>query len=877
MTARSDPPAPPRQAETLLRRYSPLRHREAVEGDLTERFERHLAQHGLRYAQAVYWTDVVLFCLWYARPAHDDDRARGPIMVSHYLKIAVRTLRRHPGYAAVNVVGLALGIACCVLLLALVHHERSYDRFHTRGDRLYRVLASVQGRVEYAMPPPLGPALDQEFPEVEHAVRFESTSAVVQHGDVVAYETALFADPAFLEVFTFPLRQGDPAQALVGPGRVVLSTHAAHTYFGDADPLGQSLTLTLDGRTDDWLVTGILAPPTAPSSLSFDLLLPYDTLERLRDPTSMTDWDEQVNNTIVLLREADARAGMDAKLPAFVAAHLGALLNEQGLSPDDVRFFLQPFTAYHLGAWRGGNGLSPPRRSSELYVLAGIALLILFAACCNFMALSLGRLSTRVREVGVRKALGALRGQLVRQFLLETLLISLLALGIGWLLARGLLPAVSGLVGASLSLNASDAGSIAPALLGLLLGASLLAGGYPAFVLSRFQPVDVLKSLHTGPGTRRFTRALVVVQFTLSIGLVILTLFATEQLRFVAAKDLGFDREQIVTVATGSTTPEDAEQVLRAFKTELAGRSGIAGVTGASSAFAGGFASTTAHLGDEAITLYHVRVDPDFLETMGIDLVAGRTFSLDFPTDVAEAVLVNEAFVHRFGLKNPVGQTFAHSSGAIPRVPTIIGVFSDVHFRSLHNEIGPMVLYLNPSMPVRYLQVRVRPDALPEALDAVQTAWARVRPGLPLSYEFLDDAISQRYASERNGSRIFAAAALLAVVIGCLGLVALSAFTVERRTREIGIRKVLGASASRIVALLSRDVLVLVGLAFVLAVPTAYVAVDRLLQGYAYRIPVRPHEFVLAGLIALMVAALSVGYQTFRATRTDPVQTLRQH
>lgn len=884
MTPRSHPPdpiraLPSRLATALLRRRCPARRLEEAEGDLEEIFSRNLARHGRAWAHVNYWKEVLLFVLWQARRREAAyEQARGPIMLKNYVVVALRHLRRQKIYAGINIVGLALGIACCVLLLKLVLHEGSYDQFHTKADRIYRVLSAIQEqRPDPIMPAPLGPALDQAIPEIEHTVRFQSGSAIVRYQDKLFDEAVLFVDPAFLDMFTFPLQQGDPAHALEAPNHLVISAAMAEKYFGDEDPIGKPLSVRLGGTTQDRQVTGVLAPLPDHSSLVFDFLLPYDNLAQVFGPEFLTSWGDFECNTFVLLGEASQVAAVEEKFAAFIETHLGAVLKKAGLSASDVRMFLQPYTAYHLGSYRGGNGLAPRRSPTDLYVLFGLGLTILLIACFNFTTLSLGRSSTRFREVGMRKVLGAGRLQLIRQFFLEALMLSGLALLLGLLLARGLLPAFNSLVGKSLTLGLLENARSLALLLGLMLFISIVAGGYPALLLSRFKPVEVFKGRLKIGGKNLFTKSLVVIQFTLSIGLVIVTLFAAAQLRFIRTMDLGFETEQVVVVPTGAgpTNVEQGEQLLRFFEAELAGHPGIVQVTGASSAFAGGGSSTNVERGDETIEVFHYRIDDNFLETMGIDLVEGRGFSRDRPADAAQSILVNEEFLRRFEMTAPLGQTFSHTSGVIPPDATIIGVFNDFHNLTLHYDVLPVVLHMSPKMPIRYLQVRIRPDQAPASLAALEAAWKKVSPDQPFVYTFLDEAIDQRYRTEQNWSRIFTASAVLAVVIACLGLFGLSALTAERRTQEIGVRKVLGASASRIVLLLSKDFFLLVGLAFVVATPPAYFAVEAMLQDFAYRIEISWSIFLIAGLTALLVAVCTVSYQSIKAAGTNPVKTLR--
>ncbi len=803
-------------------------------------------------------------------------------MFKNYLKIALRNLRRYKAHAAINIAGLAVGIACCLLIFLFVRHELAYDRFHENADHLYR-LHKLEKRTDgerslASLPPPLASALTEEFPEIEQAVRlflpFNEATKLIHHGENRLEEKVHFADANFFTVFTFPLLKGNPATALQDPNAVVVSEGLAAALFGNEDPIGQHLSIRIGGNDQDFLVTGVAKRPPENSSLKFNLLLNYqkvkDELRGFYGENVLASWNNFTEIYVQLSEKAQASI-VQSQLPSLVEKYRGNLVQSWRLTnaPDAFQLRLQPLTGVHLNPTIQG-GIVPTSNPAYSYILSGIALLLLILACVNFTTLAIGRSMSRGREVGMRKVLGAVRLQLMKQFWGETLLMSFLALLLGLGLAELLLPVFNELSGKNLSLSQLNNWMTLASLAGLLLLTGLAAGSYPAAVLSGFHPVEVLKGTLKISGKNRLTQSLVVIQFVLCIGLLISTLVMFRQLDFMRTKDLGFDKEQVVVIPT-HTQDEVGASLLAIYKNALASHPRILSVSGADGLFAKTSLSLSVHTSDKNFNVFTYRVDEDYLQTLGIELAEGRNFSREITTDAENAVLVNESLVKALGWDDAVGKEVPIGFPS----KTVIGVVKDYHFEALHHEIQPMLLNVNPARPIHYILVRISAGEISATLEALKEMWQKIAPNSPFAYSFLDEEVDRHYKAEERWGKIVNHASVLGVLISCLGLFGLTAVAVTKRTKEIGIRKVMGASAARIVVLVSKEFLLLVLIAFVVAAPAAYFAMSRWLQNFAYRIDISWWLFAFAGGLALIIALLTVSTQAIRAALANPVEALR--
>ncbi|MGD8460850.1 MAG: ABC transporter permease [Desulfobacterales bacterium] len=797
-------------------------------------------------------------------------------MFTNYFKTALRNIRRHKVYAIVNIIGLSIGMACMILILRWVQYELSFDRYHENADRIYRLvtdmdLGKMRGR--YAVSNYIaGKTLARDYPEVEKSVRFQKVpfKLLFQYDDIQFYEDNIcLADSTVFDIFTFPLIQGDPHNALNSAFSIVITEDLAQKYFGDNDPIGRIIRANNDV---DLTVTGIMQNVPRNSHFLFDALVSFEILRHIHENYQKEieeDWMDHDNYTYLLLRKAYDYRDLEKKFPAFIEKHMGTTLEAIG---GKVEYFLQPLTQIHLKS-----KLEFDTNNTDIvYVLAFsmIAIFVLCIACINFMNLSTGRSVSRAKEVGVRKAQGAQRSNLIHQFLCEAFLWSCLSFAGSLGLVEITLPFFHWLSGIDLSSISIFRPWFILGCLGLILFVAFVAGIYPAVYLSGFQTIQVLTGrLKTGPAGSPFRNTLVVGQFTISIGLIIVSAIIFAQIHYMKHERLGFNKNRIVVLRM---IGDSFEKSIQTIKTELSSCSGVIDVT-ASSHVPGGFSGWHAFVPqgyrlDQTQVMASISIDPDFIPMMGIQIVDGRNFSDDIIEDQAESILINEEAAKRFGWKDPVGKTIRNLLNETNK--TVIGVVSNFHLRSLHHHLMPLYIDYNPSN-LGYVSIKIKPDELSKTLHFLRQKWVEITPAQTLDYFFLAEAFDQQYRDDEKLGIILSNFSTLAILIACLGLFGLASFTVEKRTKEIGIRKALGASVFSIIVLLLKEFTKLILLANVIAWPIAFFTMNRWLQNYAYRIEIGLSAFVLAGLIVLVIALLTAGYQAIKAARANPVDALR--
>jgi len=810
-------------------------------------------------------------------------------MFKSNLKIALRMLRRQSGYTFINVTGLAIGILCCVFTTLYVLDELHYDRFHEHADEIYRVTLDLRfGDREtksVLSSVPVAPTVVRDLSAVEQATRlWRDTSGrmtVRYQNQAFLEDRVLFADSNVFDVFSFPLLRGNPATALQNPYTIVITEQTAQKYFGAEDPMGKTLRIREPSDRDifEYEVTGVVQDPPAHSHIQFDFLAAFTTQRRSRSE----NWLNFGVYTYVTLRDGADAAAVERDLSALVARYAGPQIQENlGTSlaaftaeGNRYAYHLQPLTQIHLYSSLDDE-LTPNGDIRYVYLFAAVALFVLLLACINFINLATARAVGRAREVGVRKALGSGRGQLIRQFLTESTLLSVLALALALILCEAFLPVLNAVAHKNLGEALPNPLLAGAVLVGFTLLVGLLAGSYPAFALSAFRPARVLKTGRSLHGRRSTLRnGLVVFQFAITIVLIAGTAVMTNQMRYIQHKKLGFDAEQVI-VLEGT---EVMGQQIEAFKEALLKQPGIVSATNSELVPGRPFAADLFRLeeapDDALVSLQYTYTGFDFAETLGIDLVAGRSLSREYATD-SLAVLLNESAVARLGLDEPVGKRLVWPNES---TYTIIGVVEDFHTASFRQEIGPVVLLgpdpRNTNRPNLLVSARIEMDDLPRTLAAAEITWKAFAPTQPFRYTFLDQDFAALYRSEHITGRIFSGFAMLAVLIACFGLFGLAAFTATQRTKEIGIRKVLGATVPGIVLLLSREFLKLVGIAFVIAIPVAYFLMAQWLDNFAYRVDMGIGLFLFTGGLALVIALATVSYQSIRAALADPVQSLR--
>jgi len=784
-------------------------------------------------------------------------------MFGNYLKIAIRNLRRHGAYSSLNVAGLAVGLACCILILLWVRDETSYDAFHVHADDIYRVLQEVKFSDHDATwaitQGPLGPGLEKDIPEITRSVRFKARRFQIRQGNTWLTETIWLADPSVFEVFTFPLLAGDPATALSAPRSVILSEKAAAKYFPDGGAVGRSL------RVDsfDFQVTGILRTVPRNSHLQFDFLVPFAFGREIN--LSVDRWNNSTFSTYVRLRDGTPAADAIAKIAGY--------LGDKPTVEKGTRLTLQPLNRIHLHSNYDFDAPHGDIRYVRIFSL--VAFFILLTACINYMNLATARSARRAREVGMRKVSGARRADIIVQFYGESALLILLALALATGLVKLLLPAFNALASKELDLDLLGSSGLLPGLAVLALVTAIVAGSYPAIFLSAFRPARVLKSGPSGgPSGRAFRRTLVVIQFSLAILLVICTVFVYGQLNFMRNLKLGYDKENVVYMAMRGDMRKD----FAAVKSEMMRLPGVHGVAASETVPTYGYSFSNSlwtwegQAADSEILMRAGCVDEGYFDVLGLEILRGRTFDGQPVSEAHPQFVVNEEAARVMNLKEPVGQWLSDRSGKFKG--TIVGLVKDYHFTALRQKIEPLILiYYPPDCDL--LLARLRPGSLTRTLADIESVWKRFAPGFPFRHVFLDEALDDLYRTEQRVGNIVKSFSFLAILISCLGLFGLASFTAERRTKEIGIRKVLGASGPSIVWLFSREFSRGVLTANVVAWPAAYWAVSKWLESYPYRIAIGPGPFLFAGALAFLVVILTVGFHSVRSARADPASALR--
>ncbi|WP_343704197.1 ABC transporter permease [Chitinophaga sp.] len=790
-------------------------------------------------------------------------------MFRNHFKIALRHLWKYRSYTAINLAGLAIGLAACWVILLYVGNEWSYDRFHRQANRIYRaaVLASWPGsNLQLAVSSaPMGPILERDYPEVAGYVRVQAEGGGLLTANSKSLQTdaAIFADSTFFSIFSFPLLAGNPATVLAAPDAVVVSESLARRFFGTPEAaLGQQVTWDLQKANT---ITGVMKDVPANSHLQFEAVRSL--------PANFTDGLQNFNlYTYLLLKPGASIATLNNRLRDFYERYMKA---EMG-GGIDFRLELQPLPHIHLrSALSYEAGVNGSLRNTYLYGM--VAVLILLIACINYMNISTARSAVRVKEIGVRKSLGSVRQQVAALFLTESVMLTLLAAVLATILTSLVLPYFNAMAGTSLSLWQYGVGYTVSALLAFALLAGLLAGSYPAFFMSGFKTVNALKGrLGSRFGNASFRKALVSFQFTIAIILIAVSIVCWLQMRFMQQKDLGFQKDQVLTFHLHS---EAMRNSVAAIKAELKKSPYIENVASSSNPIgrnnigSNGFkAEKDGKFEVASLITQNFKVDEDFIPTMGLQLLAGRNFT---HADRYTGMLVNETMVKEMGLQNPVGKRVQFTADTV-RERRIIGVVKDFHIYSLQHKIAPVALMMPPTPSWEdNLYVRLQKGRIPEGLQHIEKVYAQFEKNYPLEVHFTDDDFARQYHSEQTQGRVFLVFTALAIFIACLGLFGLAAFTAEQRTKEIGIRKVLGASVANITGMLSRDFLKLVLLSAILAIPLAWWVMGMWLEDFAYRISLNWWMFAVAGALALLVALATVGYQALRAALANPAGSLR--
>lgn len=861
---------PPRLAERLLHLISKPHERFSVIGDFEEMHRSIAETEGRHAADRWYWTQVVR-----SAPMFLTDYIYWSVaMFRNYFTLTLRNLLKYKLYSFINTAGLAVGLACFILIGLFVQFEFSYDGFHDKADRIYRVVREepqqvYQGSNRFAgVPAPMAEALISDFQEVTAATRINVVNeALIGRGDKQFYENGLLADTRFFDVFSFSLVKGDAATALNAPGSIILTKSLADRYFGNEDPMGKAVKFQ---NAMDLRVTGIVEDPPENAHFTFSYIVSFST-----DPNfvkNLNRWGgDNAYYTYFVLDEAYTASPIADGLPAFTKKHAGDLYGQD--EERIPRYYLQALKDIHLHSdlnfELGVNG-----DITTVYIFSAIALGILLIACINYVTLSTTRSATRAREIGVRKTIGAYRSQLIKQFLGESVLLSMLAVALALALVQPALPMLDALVERRISESYMQSGLFFVVVAGIGVAVGLLSGIYPALLLSSVESIQVLKGHWRGlqDRPRRLRNSLVVGQFIVTIMLMVSTTVISRQMNYIQSKEIGLKRDHVVVIPVKDRAVAAKYEAL---KSNLLNRAEVTAVSSASH-IPTQITNRTAAVdwdgreGEQRMAVYNAAVNYDFIEMFNIEMAEGRSFSPDFGTDAGRAVLINETTRRQLGWETAVGKRFDLRD----KGNQVVGVMKDFHYHALHQPVAPLALYLDPGR-VNQLLVGIRSENIPDTIDFLKQTMNTFSPSYPFEYYFLDDAFMRMYRGEQKLTTLFSYFTGLALIIACLGLFGLTAFTADQRTREIGIRKVLGASWLDILRLSIGESTRFVVLAFILAVLPAYFIMDRWLQAFAYRVDLGVDPFLTAGFFALAIAWLTVSFQAVKAALLSPIKTLK--
>ncbi|UII33128.1 ABC transporter permease [Fulvivirga ulvae] len=883
MMNQTDNPTPPHWPSRFLRWYCHPDYLEDIEGDLIERFEADTVVKGSKTARWNFTKDVArLFRPGIIRPLSGSDQLNQYGMFKNYIKVGVRNILRQKAFSVINIAGLAIGIACCLLILLYVNDELSYDRYNKNFDRIYRILHTYRNAENPgSLPPPspedfqvwgsapVGPALQAEFPEIEGYFRFTSPSQLLfQYGSKRFQEdNMVFADSSAFQVFSWNLISGNPKTALKEPNSIVLTLSTAMKYFGYEDPMGK--TINID-QTETFIVTGVMEDVPSNTHFTFDGLISMTTFQNWR-PEIFDSWGYVDFYTYFLLKENTHIESLESKIPGFIEH------NGPDWYKSDNTIAFEPLSAAYLHS-RAARQPGTTGSYTNIYIFSFIAGFILLIACINFMNLSTARSMERAKEIGVRKAIGAQRYSLMAQFLLESIMLTWLAALLAVVLAAFVLPFTRELSGKALYFSDLLSWQFISIFTGSVIFVGLFAGSYPAWVLAKFKSSQVLKGrFKSSSGGILLRKALVVFQFALSMSLIVGTVVVFSQLRLLRTLDMGFAKDQMLVIDFGwdARIQEQVESI----KTEL-GKHPKVNKVSASRAVPGAFlpnAGTSIESASGEMIVHNpgiYEIDPDFVPTYEIETVAGRAFSDAFPSDTTKALLINEAAARLYGysdMEDVIGKKFSQWG----REGTVVGVVKDFNYKSLHDKVEPLSIRYAPSNSLRRFSLKIAPEGMAATLADLEQLWSQLVPHRPFIYSFLDDSFNRQYEADVLFGNIFTVFSGLAILIACLGLFGLTTYTTALKTKEIGIRKVLGASLFSIVTLLSKDYIRLFFVAVLIGIPVSWFAMNSWLNGFAYKMEIGPGVFIVAAVVCVLIALSTISWQSIHSALRNPVDSLK--
>jgi putative ABC transport system permease protein len=867
-------PSPPRLAVWLVKRLERYQTNHAIVDDMQEVFTMICQRQGFIPA-----------CLWYWSQSLDaviKNRIFNLkwrfIMYKNYFLTAWRNIKKHKGYSFINISGLAVGMACFILIFLWIRHELSYDKYHQKTDQIYRtcIYSNFSGNEFYSAqtPAPLSPALLEEFPEVTHATRLLKVQRDIQWNEENTVEKRFYyADPSIFDVFTIPLLQGDPQHALDQPNSVIITESTAKKYFKNANPIGKILKVN---NEKFYQITGVAEDVPSSSHFHFDFLTSISSLQRIHE--NRDNWDESFLYTYFVLDDNASPEQLEAKFPQMVEKYIGpdiqaafgmSVKEWSEKSGNSFRYYVQRLKDIHLRSNLMGE-IEANGDIRYVYIFLIVGLMTLLIACINFINLATARSMSRAKDVGIRKVLGADKPKLISQFLIDSIVLSLLAFVLAMILVNVFLPFLNQISGKDLTLNILDKPDLMGCLLGVIVIVGILAGSYPAFYLASFHPMGVLRGkILQGAKSSKARKGLVLFQFSITITILICSVVIHKQLFYMENKKLGFHEDQVLVISHADALGNQID----AFKREIERNHHIIRSSASSSIPGDEFSShSISHEGaslEKRNVVTYLLTDNDFLETYGLELKEGRSFSHDLSTD-KEAVVVNESAVKSLGFKKPIGKKI----GTVTLNRTIIGVVKDFHFSSVREKIGPLAIY-RTDHGWNSISVRIQPEDISKSIPFLKRQWEKFVQNEPFDFYFLDEKMNQLYSFEHKIGQLSSIFSFLAVGIACLGLFGLASFTAERCTKEIGIRKVFGASVVNIVIMQSKEFTKWVLAANVAAWPLAFYLMKNWLQNYAYRADLSIWIFVMSAAGTYLIALLTVSYQSIKSAMANPIHSIR--
>lgn len=873
--SQTPPLKPPNSMLRFFRWFCDPDLREDLEGDLIELYEER-AEKSRAKAKTLFTRDVLMmFRPGIIRNFEGHKNLNNYGMLKNYLKSAWRNLMKYKGFSTINILSLSIGMAACMVIFLFINDELSFDGFNTKKDSIYR-LCEVQSfpgtntqNVALSMSG-MGPTMAEEFPEIQNFTRFQTFGEqMFQVGDKkILIDGIAGVDPAFLEMFDYPMIQGDRSKALDEKWHVVISEELAMKLFNRVDVVGESFM----ADEDQCIVSGVMANVPDNSHLQFNLLV------NIKSPQTDPDFDfdnffgyNNLNTYFVLNDGADLNS-MAERYPQYLIDHVDEDAN------DNFKLFMQPLADVHLASTDIEHDYNNHRKFNgtyiDVFILVGIFILII--ASLNFMNLTTARASNRAKEVGVRKAIGALKGQLFNQFIVESILLATIALVFALALAFVSLPLLNILIDRQLEAKLLF---INPEIIGVIIGSTLilglLAGLYPSLYLSSFKPIIVLKGFKSYEKKSYFQSSLIIVQFSLALGMIVSTLVVLQQLTFIKDKDIGFSKDHILLVQLNSEASEKYEQI----KKELLEESNILGVTASGQRLGNNFHQwgfkVLKDTGIVDVVPSNIYVDYDYLDVYDIKLTAGRNFSRDFATDEGNAYIINEAFADDLGFENAVGQRAGHGWYPDDSLGTIIGVTENFNFNSLHYRVNSLSIVVHTDWTFREMSVKINGENMAQSIEDVERVYNQFVSDYPIKYEFLDDHIQELYESDNQMGSVITIIAVLSIFIGCMGLFGLASISIQRRIKEVGIRKVMGASTVELMTILSKNFALMILIAFVIAAPLTFIFLSGWLENFAYRIEINPLVFILGGFLALIIALATISFHVMRAANANPVNALK--